>query len=269
MHNRIIFIGGGNIAEAIFAKLLDRQLEILVIQRNEAKRERLSQQYPQIKLLAQLDFVTTANDIIILAIKPQDAKLACIKLRQNTTLSTIVSVMAGVSVATLHRWLHTDKLVRIMPNTPSAIGLGVSGIYFTPHISLEHQQLIKLIFNAIGKSYIFTQESFIDKITPVSGSSPAYIFYLLESLIETAVDQFGFTEAEAKDITLQVMKGSLAMVEANPDQSLTQLRTNVTSKKGATEQAIKVFEEQNLKQIIKAAEIACYKRACELGELFK
>lgn len=265
---KIIFIGGGNMAEAIFAKLVAAAYKITVIQRNQAKRINLSAKYSDINFIPALDFNTTKNDIVVLAVKPQDAKIMATSVQEQIKESTIVSVMAGITVGSLHKWLNNDKIARCMPNTPATLGLGATGIYFSKNISGYHKQQIQNIFSGVGKSYIFDCESFIDKITPVGASSPAFVYYFIESLITVAIDKFGFNSNDARDITLQVIKGSLAMIEDNPDTSIEQLRANVTSKKGTTEAGVNVFEQANFKHIIEEAEVACYNRAVELGTLF-
>ena len=263
---QIIFIGGGNMAEAIFAKLEKLTTDIVVVQRNIDKRTILAKKYSYIRFLPELDFIPDEEDIIILAVKPQDAKEACGSLPEIKGM--IVSVMAGISTTTLSAWLNNLKIVRVMSNTPANLGLGASGIYFPESISVNQRQAILDIMSCVGKTYIFDSEIFIERITPVAASSPAYVFYFIEAMIDAAVEQFGFTPEEARDITLQVFKGSLAMVEANPDTPIQQLRANVTSKKGTTEQAINYFDKLKLKQIIADAEVACYNRARELGTLF-
>ena len=155
-----------------------------------------------------------------------------------------------------------------MSNTPATLGLAVSGIYFSESVTHKDSRIILDIMSGVGKTYVFDSESFIEKITPVAASSPAYVFYFIEAMIDAAVEQFGFSLEDARDITLQVFRGSLAMIEANPDLSIQKLRANVTSKKGTTEQAINYFDKVKLKQIIADAEVACYNRARELGTLY-
>ncbi len=153
-----------------------------------------------------------------------------------------------------------------MPNTPSSIGLGATAIYFTPTIT--KQQLILDIFNKLGSVYQFDDEDKINQMTAISGSSPAYVFYFIEALINSAVNQFGLSPELAKEITLQVVKGSLSMIETNSSMTIEQLRSNVTSKKGTTEQAIKILEKHGFNNIINEAETACYNRAKELAQVY-
>lgn len=261
---RIIFIGGGNMAEAIFSKLTNH--EIIVIQRNLQKIEKLKILYPQINFLSELNFDTNFDDLVFIAIKPQDAKDSCDNIKKYVMHSTIISVMAGINCATLERWLGNKKICRAMPNTPAQLGLGATAVYFTQ--TADKKAEILNIFAKLGSVYSFNNENEIDQMTAIASSSIAYVHYFIEALIQSAVDQFKFAPELAKDITLQVIKGSIALIEQNPDISIEQLRHNVTSKKGTTEQAINVFEQYNLKKIIHDAELACYTRAKELSALF-
>jgi pyrroline-5-carboxylate reductase len=251
-------------AEAIFSRL--KNDDVIVIQRNLQKLEKLKAQYPQINFLPKLDFTTRPDDLIILSIKPYDTKEACQNILQYTKSSTIISIVSGINCQSLSLWLENPKICRIMPNTPSQIGMGATAIYFTSAIS-DMQQHILNIFKKLGKVYQFDNEDKINQMTAISGSSPAYVFYFIEALIKSAVDQFGLNPDLAKEITLQVIKGSLGMIESNSSVSIEQLRGNVTSKKGTTEQAIKVLEKYNFNDIIDEAELACYNRAKELSQL--
>ncbi|HMT02825.1 MAG TPA: pyrroline-5-carboxylate reductase [Burkholderiales bacterium] len=268
MNNKLIFIGGGNMAQAMLSKLVNSNSEIIVIQKNIEKLNKLKQEYPSIHFAPTLDFSTTADTLIILAVKPQDAQNACLDIAHLITNSTVISVMTGISTSTLNTWLNNNKIARVMPNTPASIGLGVSGIYFTPNINNSQKEVIKNIFNYIGKTYIFTEEDSINKITATAGSAPAYLFYFIESMIESTIN-IGFSKDEAIEMVLQVLKGSLGLIENNPQLSLQQLRSNITSKKGTTEQAINIFEKYNLKKIVDEAENAAYHRAQEISKLYQ
>ncbi|MBP9743274.1 MAG: pyrroline-5-carboxylate reductase [Burkholderiales bacterium] len=261
---QIIFIGGGNMAEAIFSRLYDLGLNIIVVQRNLDKRSRLAAAYSFIRFLPKLDFIPAKEDILILAVKPQDAKQSCQSL--PIINCAIVSLMAGINTTTLARWLNSKLLIRVMPNTAASLGLSVTGIYYTPDVLPQHRKIVESIMSHIGTNYIVKDENTINKFTAIAASAPAYIFYFVEGLIETAITQFGFSPTEAHNITLQVLKGSLTMIELNPNIPIKKLRANITSNKGTTEEAINIFDKQNLKLIIKEAELACYSRAQELAE---
>src|SRR3990167_1179571 len=168
--NRIIFIGGGNIAEAIFSQTKNNN--IVIISHNVEKNQYLQQHYPNIQVLPQLDFKTNETDLVILAIKPQNAKNSCLALQKNIHASYIVSVMAGITTESLKTWLNTDKIVRAMPNTPVLLGYGVTGIYFSNKILPATKSKIENIFKAIGRVYLFNEEDSINKITAVASSAP-------------------------------------------------------------------------------------------------
>lgn len=251
-------------AEAIFSRLYDLRLNIIVVQHNPDKRTRLAAKYSFIRFLPELDFIPSKDDILILAVKPQDGKQSCQNL--PPIQCAVVSLMAGISTTTLRSWLKSKLLIRVMPNTAASLGLSATGIYYAPDILPQHKKIIESIMSYIGTYYVVEDEDTINKLTAIAASSPAYIFYFVEALVETAITQFGFSPADAHNITLQVLKGSLAMIELNPDIAIKKLRTNITSNKGTTEEAISIFDKQNLKHIIKEAELACYHRAQELAE---
>jgi len=261
----IVFIGGGNIAEAIFTKIPPS--EIIVIEHNETRINYLTNKYPDLKIYRSLDQTTHKDDLIVLAIKPQSAKEACLNIANKISTSNVLSVMAGINTATLASWLNNDKISRAMPNTPGTLNMGVTGLYFSDKIQDEIRVKITDLFKNIGLTYVFDNEDSINKITAVASSAPAYVFYFIESLIDSAIKNFNFSEAEAKEITLQVVKGSLAMLEKNPDLPIATLRNNVTSKGGTTAAAIDIFEEHKVKELISQAELACYNRALELGDI--
>ena len=261
---QIIFIGGGNMAEAIFSKIDSKNQEIIVVQRNMDKRTALAHKYPCIRFLSILDFTPQGEDLVILAVKPQDAKELCQNLPKTT--GVVLSVMSGITTKTLALWLDNTKIARLMSNTLAKVGMSVNGVYFSEAIDKSKRQIVLNVINSIGKTYVFDNEDFINKITAIAGSAPAYVFYFIEAMIDTAINEFGFDAKDALDITLQVFKGSLALIESDPN--IEQLRANVTSKKGTTEQAINIFEKANLKQIITDAEIACYNKARELSNAF-
>lgn len=262
---RVIFIGGGNMAQAIFA-VLDNYA-IVVVQKNPNKINELRLKFSHIEFVTKLDFNTGHDDLIILAVKPQDAKIACLEIRDKIRSSVVVSIMAGINVSRLSNWLDNSKIVRIMVNVPCKFKLGVNGIYYTPEIENYQRKNILGIFDNIGKTFVLNDEDSIDKITAIASSAPAYIFYFIESLIDSAVNQFGFTQELALAITMQVVNGSIAMIEQTPQLDIKQLREQITSKNGTTEASINVFKTLNLKNIISQAEKACYLRAKELAQI--
>lgn len=265
----LVFLGGGNMAEAIFAGLVNNpQFQIEVIQRNTEKAKLLIQKYPTIKVHQKLERKLNANEILFLAIKPQQAKEACLAINQYTTQCLIISVMAGLSIDSISGWTNNRQIIRTMPNTPSSVAKGITAWFANSPVIQEQQQLCETIFSKIGITYQAKNESEIDKIVPISSSSIAFVYYFMEGLIENAVNEFGFSKEQATALVKQVISGSSALLDANPDISITEQRARVTSKKGATEQGVIAFENENLHQIIKLAMQNCYKRTLEMSHEF-
>ncbi len=265
----LVFLGGGNMAEAIFAGLVNNpQFKIEVIQRNIEKAQLLQKKYPSIRVTAKLERQLTSEEILFLAIKPQQAKDACIAINQFTAQCLIVSVMAGVSIKSISNWLNNNKIIRTMPNTPSSVNKGITA-WFANYSVLEcHKLICEQIFSTIGITYQAKEEAEIDKIVPISSSSIAFVYYFMEGLIENAVQEFGFSREQATQLVKQVINGSSALLDANPEISISEQRARVTSKKGATEQGLITFEQQGLHEIIKLAMQNCYKRTIEMSHEF-
>ena len=269
MQNKLIFLGGGNMAEAIFAKLTSMYSNIVVIQRNQSKLERLTKIYPSIIVAPNLNFIPDTNDIVFIGVKPQDAKELCSVNQDKLSNCIIVSLMAGIGINTLQNWLHNQRIVRIMSNTPAMIGIGVSGMYCKSSVDVEIENKIMQIMKQTGLVQKLNTEDDINKITAIAASSPAYLFYFLENMLNVAVNQFNFDAVQARQIILQVARGSIALIENNPQLSLGELRAKVTSKKGTTQAACEVFDQYNLAKIIAEAEEACYNRAIAISNEFK
>lgn len=270
MTTKLIFFGGGNMAEAIFAGLVaNNSFTIEVIQRNSEKSTRLKELYPNIKISTTLDYAPSKDDILFLAIKPQQAKEACLALGDKLTACTIVSVMAGLSIESISTWTQNQQIIRTMPNTPSSIKKGLTAIYSTSVISATTNSLIKQIFDNIGMIYIANSEDEIDKIVPISSSSIAFVYYFMEGMIASAIERFNFSENEATALVKQVVAGSSALLEANPNLTISEQRLRVTSKKGATEQGVLTFEKHKLHAITDEAMENCYQRTLAMSKEFK
>ena len=269
MTTKLVFLGGGNMAEAIFAGLVTNpQFTIEVIQRNPEKAERLQSSYPSIKVSPTLDYELNQDDILLLAIKPQQAKEACLTIKDKIHKCLVVSVMAGMSIASITSWIDNSRIIRSMPNTPSSVAQGITAIFAPSTTSAEEQQLIRLIFNTIGMVYTAQTEDEIDKIVPLSSSAIAFVYYFMEGFINAAVNEFGFSQQQADTLIRQVVSGSSALLSANPDISISEQRSRVTSKKGATEQGVLTFEREKLHEITKQAMQNCYLRTLEMAKEF-
>ena len=270
MINKLIFFGGGNMAEAIFAGLATNQnYHIIVIQRNNEKADKLKLKYPKIVIKPTLDFSPDINDLVFLAIKPQQAKQALVPLKNLLNKCTLISVMAGLSSDTIANWLDNNKIIRTMPNTPSSIAKGVTAIYPSNSVTQESIALCNNIFTNIGTIYLAKEESEIDKIAPFSSSSIAFTYYFIEGFIKSAEEQFGFDKQEATKFITNSFIGACDLLLNDSSIGIEEQRSRVTSKKGMTEQGILTFEKYELHKIINEVAKNCYNRAIEMSTEFK
>ena len=188
---KIAFIGGGNMGEAILAALLQKKLcrpaDISVSDISESRRQYLNKQY-RVAVTADNKEAVQGKDVVVLAVKPQNIKevLADLKGLLKTS-QLILSIAAGVKISTIVAGTGHHKVVRSMPNTPAQIGFGISGWTATREVTAAQKQAARAILGAMGKEIYFDDEKYLDMVTAVSGSGPAYVYLFAESLIEGAV----------------------------------------------------------------------------------
>lgn len=265
---KIGFIGGGNMAQAIIGGLVAQgvnQQSIVVSEPYQPTREIL--QAKNIQLLNDNIDVIQQADIIIIAVKPQMAKEVLTPLAGLCADKLVISIMAGIEIETISQLLGGAKrIVRVMPNTPALLQLGTSGA-FAHDLTADDKSIATQILQAIGLVVWVKHEREIDAVTAVSGSGPAYFFYMMEHMIQAGIDM-GLDEQTAKQLTLQTALGS-AQMAIQSEHSPTQLRKNVTSPNGTTQKAIETFDElgvgQSIQQGVKNAE----QRSQELAQQLK
>ena len=199
----VYFLGGGNMAAAIVAGMAaEGDWQIHVANRGAEKRAQLAQQFG-VAVSEKLPPLG-ADDILVLAVKPQDMQAALAGVQANGAL--VLSVAAGLSVATLSRYLGgTRRIIRIMPNTPGRIGLGVAGMFAADGANEADRQAADAIMRTNGSTVWLDDEAQMHAITGISGSGPAYVFYLLNALKEAAQAQ-GFDEATARSLAWPPLK---------------------------------------------------------------
>lgn len=269
---RLYFNGAGSMAEAIFRGLIETRLtepgQITVMNRNNAQRlSELQQRYGVIPALteeAKRDALLGA-DVIVLAMKPKDAASALRALAPLLrTEQLIVSVIAGLSLSTIGLLLGEGRAVaRTMPNTSSTIGLGATGISFSPEVTARQRDLTLAMFGAIGHVTV-VEEPLMEAVNGVSGSGPAYVYYLMEAMIAAGV-KLGLTEQAARDLTVQTVRGAAEMVRQTGENPA-ELRRKVTSPGGTTQAAIETLEQFRFQEGMNAAILRCAERALEMGE---
>lgn len=264
---KISFIGGGNMARALIGGMLKQGFpaaQINVIESDARKRADLSRDF-EVQVTEQLPSVTN-SDVIVLAVKPQQLRDVSIFLGSLLKQQLLISIAAGVRSADLSRWLGGHQaIVRAMPNTPAQIQLGVSALFATPAVSELQRQQAQALLQSVGHTLWLDDEAKMDAVTAISGSGPAYVFYLIEAMQDAAM-ALGFSAEQAKMLSLQTFAGASQLAIQSKD-SPEELRHQVTSKGGTTERAIQNLEAANIKRAIAEATNAAALRSKELGDL--
>ncbi|MEO6397043.1 MAG: pyrroline-5-carboxylate reductase [Tepidiformaceae bacterium] len=260
---KVAIIGGGVMGEAILSATLDAGLlqpaDVTVCELVEARRAALSTQYG-VSVTAEVAACVTQADVAILSIKPQDLQSVRAKLPADALL---VSIMAGVRVATLQRELGHDRIVRVMPNTPVAVKAGMSVWTATPAVSAQQREFTRGLLAAIGREMYVEDEKKLDMATAVSGSGPGYIFLFIEAMIDGAVG-IGLTRAQATEMVLQTVYGS-AIYAQESERGPAELRGMVTSPAGTTAAGLFELEKASVRAAIIESIRAAHQRAIELG----
>lgn len=267
---KLAIIGAGSMAEALISGIVEKQLlssrKIWVTNRNDAQKlARLSHQYG-INATHDLETLFNGADMVILAMKPKDAASAINQIKEHLNESMlIVSVLAGVSIETIEHLAQTHlAVVRAMPNTSATIGKSATALAINDRVDPLQLELAKRLFETVGLITI-VEESQLDAVTGLSGSGPAYIYYLVEAMEKSAVE-IGLEKQMAKKLIIQTLLGAAEMLTVSEKPS-EQLRRDVTSPGGTTEAGIRVLEEHGVQE----AFISCIQEATaqskKLGQL--
>lgn len=269
---QLCFIGAGSMAEAIVRGLLEQQLidpqQITMMNRQNAESLKVLENKYGIQPAAEgpikRDQIASA-DILILAVKPKDADSAISEFRDLVRENQLlISVIAGLSIETLRGMLQKNvPIVRTMPNTSSTIGFGATGICFSPDVSVDQKETAVKMFRSTGV-VIEVAENLLDTVTGLSGSGPAYIYYMMEAMMAAGIEG-GLAEDAARELTIQTVLGAAQMVKMTGEQP-SELRKKVTSPNGTTQAALEVMERQGFSEIVRKAVLRAAERAKEMGE---
>ncbi|NMP31084.1 pyrroline-5-carboxylate reductase [Thalassotalea sp. M1531] len=266
--NKVAFIGAGNMNRAIILGLINNGVsanDITVSNPSPEKREALAKDYGIKQTANNIDAAKDA-DVIVLGVKPHLIESVCKELASALPVNEkcFISVAAGTTMAQIQAALGGNKsVIRSMPNTPSQLGLGVSGAFASPQVTPAQKAYADTLMKATGIVKWLDEESEIDHIIAVSGSGPAYFFLFMESMAAEAV-KLGFSEQEARQLVQQTALGAANMVVEN-DISIAKLRENVTSKGGTTQAALKAFTDGGLPELVSTAMQAAIARAKEMA----
>lgn len=268
-HRKLAFIGAGNMTRSIIAGLVASGYpadHIMASNRSRPKLDALASEYG-IQVTQSNGDACAFADAVVLSVKPQMMEEVCAALQQDTDLTgkLYISIAAGLPVQRLQQMLGAEyPVVRVMPNTPSLLGLGMSGLYADASVSESDREYVDTVMAAVGKTLWVTEESGINGVIAAAGSSPAYFFLFLQAMQEESI-RMGFSEEDARLLVQQAMLGAAQMVCENPQLMLSELRAQVTSKGGTTAAAIQSFMDDNISGMVSKAMQAAVSRAEEMA----
>lgn len=270
MKPSIAFIGVGNMASAIIGGMIEAGYpaeKIMGTSRTAEKREKYSAAFG-IEMFADNNDAVAKADSVVLCVKPAQIQGVIEGFADQVRPDQIfLSVAAGVELAAIEKWLKQPvAVVRSMPNTPSQVGAGMSGLIANAHTSDEQKAWVSDVFASIGDSVWVDDEAHMHTVTALSGSAPAYFFRFLEAMIKSGQAQ-GLSEEACARLASYTMLGAAKMV-TELDEPISQLRKNITSPKGTTEQALLSFEASNIDKVVDDAMTACANRSKQLASQF-
>jgi len=264
---QIAFIGGGIMAEAMIKAIIDKGLTtpntIIASDIDPLRCAALSKGYG-IQTTRDNREALDRGEVVVLAIKPQALNGVIKELSVSpNSQQLLLSIVAGASMTTISKGLRHSAVVRVMPNLPAQIGEGVSVWTATSSVTEAQKKTVATMLRALGKEIYLTDEKYLDMATAVSGSGPAYVFLVIESLIEAAV-HIGLLREIAEELVLQTVLGSARFLEKS-GRHPADLRNMVTSPGGTTAEGLFELEEGGLRSLLMKAIIASYEKAKKLG----
>jgi pyrroline-5-carboxylate reductase len=266
VEKRLGFLGFGNMGRAVAGGLIERQTmrpeQLFAFDVEEEKRA--AAEAMGMQTVSAAERLAKTCDALLIAVKPQNAVEALEPLAGNLDARVLViSICAGLSTAFFQKQLGDGmRVVRVMPNTPALVGAGAAAIAPSGNCTQEDVDLATAVFESVGLVQV-VPESAMDAVTALSGSGPAYFFYMVECLVRAAESE-GLTEEQATELAKQTALGAgRLLVESGESAGV--LRERVTSKGGTTEAALRVFRENGFEEVIRAGVAAAASRSRELG----
>ena len=278
--NKLYFIGYGHMAEAIYQRL-DKSLfeNICLIEKDDDRRISIDKKkHGKTQLLKSLKGIKFCNsDIVILAVKPNQIKSICNEINsliiEKKDLPVVISIAAGVTTTSIKDYIIQENLshlqnflniYRAMPNLCASNGDSITGLFGSSVSDITNSKnTVSEIFNSVGEILWVKKEADLNIVTAISGSGPAYIFYIMEIMINSA-QELGLSEKDAKKLVTMTLIGSGKM--GLSIQNLKEQISKVSSKGGTTEAALKVFEKENLGLIFNQAIEAAHARSKEISQ---
>ena len=262
------FIGGGNMASAIIGGLLSSGLSdrehVIASDKSEASVERLKESFG-IRACSENTEVSSAADILFLAVKPDVFKLVIPEIRDSLKKEVVVvSIAAGQSIAKVEAAFERPvKLIRVMPNTPALVGASMSALCRNELVTEEELEEVYKLFCSFGEAEVIP-EKLMDAVVGISGSSPAYVYMIIEAMADAAVAD-GMPRAQAYKFAAQAVLGSAKMV-LETGKHPGELKDMVGSPGGTTIEAVAVLEKMGLRSAVIEGQRACVRKSREMSQ---
>jgi len=256
---KIGIIGLGNMGSAVMRGLAGA----LAGYDCDPSRARAAGRIARARIAASAAELTRLSDVVIIAVKPKDFAQVAREVSAHAKGKLFITIAAGIRTGTAERLIGSRaRVVRVMPNTPALIGEGISAICGGRYAAPSDIAAARGIFSNVGETVVLDEGHF-DLVTAISGSGPAYFFYLKEALMETAV-RMGLSRDMARKLVSKTALGAAKLlIETGHEPGV--LRGHVTSKGGTTEQAMKIFEKAGFKRTVRKAVAAAVKRSRQLS----
>jgi len=266
--NKILIVGAGNMGGTYARSLVASQIvsinDLQILERQPALCSNLMEAGYEHVHAQPGDYISNVG-WIILAVKPQDCHKLFEHLRPYVHEDQFVlTIMAGINIATIQKELGLKKVVRAMPNLPAGIGMGMTAFTISQEVGKFGLLAAQNLLHSTGKSLYLEDEEKINAATAISGSGPAFVFYYMDSMIESAL-KLGFTPSQAKLLVEQTFWGSVNLLNRNGSTPKEWIQ-RVSSKGGTTEAAMRVYEENKLKEAADKGIKAAFNRAVELSK---
>ena len=268
--SNIAFIGGGNMARSLIGGLVAAGTPSRTISVSDPQAELRNNLQEDFGINVHADNISAATGarVIVLAVKPQVLQevVAPLGTLVSEHQALLVSIAAGITAPSIERWAGGQPaLVRVMPNTPALVGAGISALYANENVDEDQRKLAETIMSAVGKTVWIEDESLMDTVTAVSGSGPAYFFYVMQGINDAAVNN-GLDAETARLLTLETALGAARLALESTEEPGT-LQKRVTSPGGTTEAAINVLDSSGVSDAFQNAVSAACARGGELAKL--
>lgn len=264
----IAFVGSGMMAEAMIRGLLSQKIveptQIIAAGPRPERAENLQERHG-IRVTTDNKVAVEDGQIVVLSVKPQVLQDVMPEIRGHLRRQDMVlSIIAGMPIRIIADGLAHAAVVRAMPNTPAQIGQGITVWTVTPEVSPAQKQQAQAILGSLGQEVFLEDEDYLDMATALSGTGPAYVFLLMEAMIDAGV-HMGFSRRVSKQLVFQTMRGSVEFASRS-DKHVAELRNQVTSPGGTSAEALYHMEKGGLRTVISRGIWAAYQRSIALGK---